>query len=264
MSDDRNPGAVPVLEAKGLSVHFDGNRVLHGISMKILRGEFVAVLGPNGAGKTTLIRALTGVLRDIRGDVFLCGKPTRSYRRGEFGRILSFLPQTNAVTLPFTVRDLVMMGRFPYLRRFELARPHDGDIVHDAMKLMGIERFGARHLMELSGGEVKRVFIAQAIAQEADILVLDEPTANLDINYQLEIFRMLQRFNREMGKTILLVTHDINHAARFVPRVVLLKEGELVLQGATRDMVTEENVRAVFGAEVRVRHDEEGRTDLML
>ncbi|MFW6180969.1 MAG: ABC transporter ATP-binding protein, partial [Spirochaetota bacterium] len=195
-----SPGP-PALEARSLSVEYDGTPALRDVSVAVARGELVSVLGPNGAGKTTLIKALTGVLREVRGEVLVLGRPLRSYRRPDLGRTLAFLPQATPESLPFTVRDLVMMGRFPYLRRFEMERPRDGEIVRRAMELMGVERFGGRYLMELSGGEVKRVYIAQAIAQESDILVLDEPTANLDINYQVEIFRMLQRFNREMGKT---------------------------------------------------------------
>jgi iron complex transport system ATP-binding protein len=238
--------------------------VLHDLSLCIARGAFVAVLGPNGAGKTTLVRALTGVLRDIGGEVRLLGRPLGSYRRTDLSRALAFLPQSVPDSLPYRVRDLVMMGRAPYLRRFEMERVHDTEIADRAMRLMGIEGFSDRHLVELSGGEVKRVFIAQALAQESDILVLDEPTASLDINYQVEIFSMLRQFNREMGKTILVVTHDINHAARFIPRAMLLKEGRLFTQGPAGQVITEDAVHAVFGARVRVRCDEDGRPYLIL
>ncbi len=243
------------VKARGLTVSYDDCPVVRGVSLDIREGEFLSILGPNGAGKTTLVRALTGIIKDVGGEVLLSGKKLHEYSRREFARSVSFLPQMPPVSLPFVVSDIVMMGRFPYLRRFEMEKPRDAEIVRNAMRLMGIEQYAKRHLMELSGGEVKRVFIAQAVAQESDILFLDEPTAGLDIAYQAEIFKMLRDFNENLGKTIVLVTHDINHAARFAGRIILFKNGSIAEEGKPEDVVNEDTVRSVFSTEVRVEYD---------
>jgi iron complex transport system ATP-binding protein len=172
---------------------------------------------------------------------------------------VSFLPQDPQTSHPFLVRDIVMMGRFPYLRRFEMESTHDIEVVQNAMRLMGIENLAMRRLGELSGGEVKRVFIAQAIAQESDILFFDEPIANLDINYQNEIFKMLKKFNEEMGKTIVIITHDINHAMRFARRVVLLKGGKVYSEGRAEEVINMETIHSVFKTDAWIEYDRDGR-----
>jgi iron complex transport system ATP-binding protein len=250
--------------SKNLFVSYNGTPVLKKISLSISGGEFISILGPNGSGKTTLIKALTGIIKDIQGEVLLFGNPVRSYRRREFARFVSFLPQDPPVSLPFLVRDIVLMGRFPYIKRFEMERSHDIEAAEYAMQLMGIQHLAKRHLMELSGGEVKRVFIAQAVAQESSILFLDEPTANLDINYQVEIFKLLKKFNEEMKKTIVLITHDINHAARFAQRIVLLKEGTIYKKGSPEEVVNIEVLKSVFNTDVNIEYDNEKKPYILI
>jgi len=247
------------VEAINLSVSYDGNQVLKDFSITIYEGDFISILGPNGAGKTTLMKALTGVIKNVTGEILIFGRPLRSYRRRDFARHVSFLPQDPQISLPFLVRDIVMMGRFPYLRRFEMESTHDIEVVENAMRLMGIENLAMRRLGELSGGEVKRVFIAQAIAQESDILFFDEPIANLDINYQNEIFKMLKKFNEEMGKTIVIITHDINHAMRFARRVVLLKGGKVYSEGRAEEVINMETIHSVFKTDAWIEYDRDGR-----
>ena len=249
---------------KNLKFSYNGTNIINDISLNIMEGEFLSLLGPNGAGKTTLIRILTGVIKDIEGEVLLYSKPIHHYRRREFAKTVSFLPQNPEVNLPFQVRDVVMMGRFPYIKRFEMERPRDIEVAEYAMKLLSIDHLAKRHLKELSGGEVKRVFIAQAIAQESKILFLDEPTANLDINYQIEIFKILKDFNRRLNKTIILVTHDINHAARFAKRIVLLKDGMVVKSGEPEDVITEDNLRLVFNTELKVEYDSKNKPYILI
>lgn len=249
---------------KNLKFSYNGINIINDISLNIMEGEFLSLLGPNGAGKTTLIRILTGVIKDIEGEVLLYSKPIHYYRRREFAKTVSFLPQNPEVNLPFQVRDVVMMGRFPYIKRFEMERPRDIEVADYAMKLLNIDHLAKRHLKELSGGEVKRVFIAQAIAQESKILFLDEPTANLDINYQIEIFKILKDFNRRLNKTIILVTHDINHAARFAKRIVLLKDGMVVKSGEPEEVITEDNLRLVFNTELKVEYDSKNKPYILI
>jgi iron complex transport system ATP-binding protein len=251
----KNDVAVAAVEARGVTFSYNGTPVLDRVDLRIGEGEFVSVLGPNGAGKTTLVRVLAGAARSFGGEVEVYGKPLKSYRRRDLARCVSLLSQNPPDTLPFLVRDVVMMGRSPHLGRFEMERPHDREAVERAMELLDIGRLASRNLTELSGGEVKRVFIAQAVAQESRILFLDEPTANLDINYQIEIFRILKTFNGELGKTIVLVTHDINHAARFARRIVLLKEGRIFRNGPPEQVIDAGTIGSVFRTEVTVRRD---------
>lgn len=249
---------------KNLTVSYNGMPVLKDISISINEGEFVSILGPNGSGKTTLIKALTGIIKDIKGEVLLFGRHIWSYRRREFARFVSFLPQNPPTTLPFFVRDIVMMGRFPYIKRFEMEKSHDIEAAEYAMELMDIRHLGKRHLMELSGGEVKRVFIAQAVAQESNILFLDEPTANLDINYQVEIFKILKKFNEEMNKTIVLITHDVNHAARFAQRIILLKEGLIFKKGKPEEVINMKDLKSVFDTDVCIEYDSENKPYILI
>jgi len=243
------------IEARDLSFSYNGTPVLDGITLRIEDGEFLSILGPNGAGKTTLIKVLTGIAKGYAGEVMMYGKPLGSYRRRELAQVASILPQNPPVTLPFLVKDVVMMGRSPHLGRFEMERPHDHEAVDRAMELLSIVQLADRNLMELSGGEVKRVFIAQAVAQESRILFLDEPTANLDINYQIEIFKILKTFNEKLKKTIVLITHDINHAARFAGRILLMKGGTIFREGRPEKVIDAGTINTVFGTDVEVRYD---------
>jgi iron complex transport system ATP-binding protein len=253
-----------VVEAHRIQVGYDGDEVLKGVSLTIEERDFVSILGPNGSGKTTLIRALLGLVKVWQGEVMMFGRPVLSFKRRELARRVSFLPQNPPVSLPFLVEDIVMMGRFPYLKRFEMEQSGDIHAAHTAMRIMGIEHLARRHLMELSGGEVQRVFVAQAIAQESDILFLDEPTASLDINYQVEIFKMLKKFNEEMKKTVVLVTHDINHAARYAKRIVLLKEGTIVRSGTAEEVVKEEELSMVFNTPIEIERDRNNRPFILV
>jgi len=253
-----------VYKVNNIKFSYNGTPIINNISLDIMEGEFLSLLGPNGAGKTTLIKILTGVIKDIEGDVYLYSRPIHHYRRREFASLVSFLPQNPEINLPFQVKDVVMMGRFPYIKRFEMERPRDTEVVGYAMKLLNIDHLAKRHLVELSGGEVKRVFIAQAIAQESKILFLDEPTANLDINYQIEIFRILKDFNTRLNKTIILITHDINHAARFAKRIVLLRDGSVIKSGEPDRIITEDNLKFVFNSELKIEYDKKSKPYILI
>jgi iron complex transport system ATP-binding protein len=253
-----------VLEAKNLWASYNGSQVLRDVSLCINERDFTSILGPNGSGKTTLIKALTGLIKPVSGNVTLFGKPVNAYKRREFARYVSILPQNPSVTLPFLVKDIVMMGRFPYLGRFEIEKGSDITAVEEAMRIMDIQRLAKRHLMELSGGEMKRVFIAQAVAQQSEILFLDEPTANLDINYQLEIFKLLKRFNEQMKKTVVLITHDINHAARYAKNIILLKNGAIAKTGSAEEIINSADLSNVFDMDVIIERDRQNKPYILI
>lgn len=248
-----------LIQAELISVEYDGEYALRDVSLEIEEGDFISILGPNGSGKTTLIRALLGLIGVAEGAVRFLDRPVTAFRPRELAMKVSFLPQNPPDTLPFLVRDIVMMGRFPYLGRFEVERAGDVEAVEHAMDIMGVRHLARRHLTELSGGEVKRVYIAQAVAQESDVLFFDEPTASLDINYQVEIFKMLETFNEKMHKTVVLVTHDINHAARYAKRILLLKEGAVVHEGNAEEVLQGEELSRVFNTPITVERDRNGK-----
>jgi len=252
------------IEAEGLHFGVNGYKILKGIDIDIDDGEFISILGPNGAGKTTLIKVLLGLYRGDDGDVYIFGKRLKSYRKKDLAKIVSFLPQSPSMDIPFQVRDIVMMGRAPYIKRFEFESRRDREAAEYAMELLNISHLASRHLVELSGGEVKRVFIAQALAQESRILFLDEPTANLDIKYQVEIFNILKNFNEKLKKTVVLITHDINHAARFAREIMLMKDGKILKRGSPSSVINENIIKETFGIDVEVKIDELGKPYILI
>lgn len=232
---------------------------LDGVSIAVPRGEIVALLGPNGSGKSTLLRTLSGTVRPSSGRVFLEEKDVHAIPVRERARRIAFVPQQVRVDFPFTVREVVMMGRAPYQGRLGLEHGRDETVVDEAMRRMRVHDLAARRMNQLSGGEAQRVMLAQALAQEADVLLLDEPTSHLDINFQAEIMDLLAALNAERHLTVLLSLHDLNLAMLYCHRVFLLRAGRLHAEGAPAQVITDTAVHEVYGAHVRVdRHPHGG------
>jgi iron complex transport system ATP-binding protein len=227
--------------------------VLDRVSIDVTRGELVGLLGPNGSGKTTLLRLLAGMLQPQSGEVRLDGKPVASISRLELAKRIAVVPQETRAAFDFSVLDIVMMGRYPHLRPFELEGPRDLAIAREALAATGTDELASRRFSTLSGGEKQRVVIAGALAQSSDVLLLDEPTASLDLGYQLEIAALLRRLNGGRMTTMVVSTHDLNLAASLCGRVVLLKDGKALAQGPTEETLTASNVRALYGVEADVR-----------
>ena len=247
-----------MLHADKVSFAYDGGRtpVLQDVSITIDRGAIVGLLGPNGSGKTTLLRVLAGMLRPLSGTVTLEGAALATRSRKMLAREIAVVPQETHTTFDFTVLDMVLMGRFPHLGAFELEGARDFDVARAALAATGTAELEQRQFSTLSGGEKQRVVIAGALAQEADLLLLDEPTASLDVSYQFETAALLSRLNRDRGTTMVVSTHDLNLAAAFCDRIVLLKRGRVLAHGPTRDVLTAEAVRAVYGMEADVQYHE--------
>lgn len=222
------------------------------LSFAIAPGEIVGVVGPNSAGKTTMIRLLTGVLRPARGEIVIDGRPARRLAPGALARLAAVVPQQTPREFPFTVGELVLMGRYPHApaRFFETAA--DRRIAREAMAVTDVLELADLPLGGLSGGERQRAVIARALAQEPRLLVLDEPTAHLDLRYQAECVALVRRLNRERGLSVLLVSHDLNLAAELADRVLLLAEGRLVRAGSPEEVFDEALLEAVFGCAVVV------------
>jgi iron complex transport system ATP-binding protein len=222
------------------------------LSLTVERGEILGVIGPNSAGKTTLIRLLTRVLRPSSGEVVLGGRPLASLSAAALARAIAVVPQELPQAFPFTVEQLVLMGRYPHdpVRFFESA--HDRAVAHAAMEATGVADLAALPLDELSGGERQRAVLARALAQEPSLLVLDEPTAHLDLRYQAECVGLLRRVNRERGMTVILVAHDLNLAGEVTDRLLLLAAGRVARLGPPEQVLDEELLREVYGCDVIV------------
>jgi iron complex transport system ATP-binding protein len=227
--------------------------VLDGLSFEVARGSIVGLLGPNGSGKTTLLRIVAGMLPPRTGTVTLDGKPVGRLTRRDLARRLAVVPQDTHPAFDFSVLDIVLMGRYPHLGAFELEGAADLEIARDALTATGTAGLESRPFSTLSGGEKQRVVIASALAQASDVLLLDEPTASLDLGYQFEIAALLRRLNHERGVTMVVSTHDLNLAAALCGRVVLLKQGRMLAQGTTNETLTAPNIRALYGVDADVR-----------
>jgi iron complex transport system ATP-binding protein len=229
-----------------------GRHVVDGVSLGVPRGAVAGVLGPNGSGKTTLLRLLSGVLAPESGRVTLDRVDVTRFGRRELARRLAVVPQETHATFDFTAIEIVLMGRYPHLGPFELEGPSDLAIARDALTATGTLDLADRAFATLSGGEKQRVVIAAALAQGSDVLLLDEPTASLDLGYQLEITALLARLNRERGMTLVVSTHDLNLAAALCTELTLIRRGRVIARGVPGDVLTESNVRALYDVEAEI------------
>ena len=247
----------PIIETRDLSFAYQDREVLRGVELSVQRGEMVGILGPNGSGKTTLLRILSAVL-GAQGEVQLNGKNIQSYGRQELSRLFAVVPQESRANFPYTVAEIVLMGRASYHSPFALEGKKDLEVARASMELTDALALSTRYLHELSGGEKQRVMIARALAQEPEILLLDEPSAFLDLKHQVQVFELLRRLNRERGLTIIAALHELNLAALFFPRLVMLYDGKIHRDGSPNDVLTEEIIEEVYGIRVRVEKDPSG------
>lgn len=236
-------------------VHFSyGNGlVLQGMELSIRPGERVGLLGPNGSGKTTLIRLAGGALAPSRGQIQVDGREVHRYPRRQLARKLAVVPQELHVPFAFTVLDMVLLGRTPFLPAFAAETEVDRAMARRCMELTETLDLANRPFNELSGGERQRVVLAMALAQEPKLLLLDEPTVHLDISHQVQMLELVQRLNREEGITVLATMHDLNLAALYFPRLVLMHRGRVVADGAPSEVLQPRHLEAVFGGHVQVQ-----------
>jgi iron complex transport system ATP-binding protein len=228
--------------------------VLAGISIETGRGNLAGIIGPNGSGKTTLLKLLAGTLAPSSGSVSLEGRPLSEWSRRQIARKIAYVPQETHASFDFSVLEIVLMGRYPHLSTFSLEGPEDLAIARQALAATGASAFEQRPFGTLSGGEKQRVVIAGALAQSPQIMLLDEPTASLDIGHQLEIASLLARLNRMQGVTMVLATHDLNFAASLCRQLVLLRDGRMLAFGPTEQVLTTEAVRALYDVDADVGH----------
>jgi iron complex transport system ATP-binding protein len=226
--------------------------VLNDLSFELRKGELLAIVGPNGAGKSTLLKVAGGSIRPWRGSVELLDRPSASYHRRELARIVATVAQENQVAFRFTVLEIVLMGRAPHLGSFHLENDHDLVAAHAAMERFELLDLANRPIHELSGGERKRVFLARALAQEPRVMLLDEPTAFLDLRHAAEILLQFRHLCAEQGLAVVATMHDLNAAASSADRVLLLNNGATVACGAPEEVLTASNLEQVYQVKVQI------------
>lgn len=256
MSSQQEPGrseergSFP-LEARDLRFGYAAEPVIRDVSISVSPGEMVGIIGPNGSGKSTLLRLLGGVLSPQAGEVRLHGRPLRAWSRRALGRRIAAVPQETWVEFPFSVTEVVLMGRSAHLSGFAFESRDDLRVAREAMERTGVLDLARRSIHELSGGERQRVIMARALAQQPDVLLLDEPTAFLDIRHEVEIYDLLRDVQRE-GKSIVTVLHDLNLAALYCDRIVLMKHGRTVETGRPEQVMTYSTLTRVYEVEIYV------------
>ena len=250
-----------LLRADNVSFRYaaDAPLVVDGVTVRLADGALAGILGPNGSGKTTLLRLLSGTRRPTAGRVLLGDHPLDQLSRRDAARQIAVVPQETELAFEYRAIEIVLMGRHPHLGVFTVEGPDDIRIAQDAMAATGTSHLEERPFHELSGGEKQRVVIAAALAQSANLLLLDEPTASLDLGYQLEISALLQRLNRDRGVTMAISTHDLNLAASICRELILVRDGRVLAAGPTGDVLTPENIGRLYDVEADVRfHSDTG------
>ena len=244
-----------VFQVKNLSFGYKSDSILKDLTFDISKGEFISIVGPNGTGKSTLLRILSGFLKPVSGTVMFMNKDLSGFKPVELAKLRAFVAQDNIINFPYTAWEVVMMARFPFLGAFETEGKKDRDIVRTVMEQTATWALSSRPVTELSGGERQRLMIARALAQKPQVLLLDEPTSNLDINYQIDILDHLKTLNMKENITVLIVIHDLNLASQYSDKLLLLNKGTIHTMGSPKEVVTEKNIEEVFSLKVRVELD---------
>lgn len=242
-----------MIRLKNISFSYNGNLVLTGISHDFQRGSFTAVMGPNGSGKTTLIRLMNGILKPLDGSIEINGKKLDSIRPDVLAREMAYVPQVQMNVFPATVFDTVLLGRKPYIRWSPASR--DKEFTSSVLVRLGLEDIALKDINRLSSGQRQRVFIARALAQEPGIILLDEPTANLDLQHQHEVMALLQHLS-QTGITIIIAIHDLNLALKYCSEFMLLDEGRQVANGG-HEIISRELIEEIYKVKVRIIKEEE-------
>ena len=241
-----------MIELCSISFRYQKDWVLWDLSFLIKKGEFVGVIGPNGSGKSTLLKILSSLLIAQKGEIFSEGVPLKKMSRSDLAKKIAVVPQETHLLFPFKALEIVLMGRSPYLGHLLFERTIDLEIARKAMEWTETLQFSERSMDELSGGERKRVFIARALAQEPEVILLDEPTSNLDIHHQLDFLELILHLNQERGLTIVMASHDINIASEFCDRLILLQQGRIYKMGPPQEVVIKDSIERVYGCEIWV------------
>lgn len=250
-----------MIEVRQLAVSLHDKTLLAEIDLKLEKGDYLVVVGPNGAGKSTLLKALIGIIKVDAGSIFYQDKSLADYSQRALARLVSYVPQSSGRELPFAVEEFIKMSRYAHQSALSEWQPEDQEAVEDALRITNTAQFRHRQMSTLSGGESQRVMIAAALSQQTPIMLLDEPTSYLDPHHQVEVHQLIVRLNRELGITVIEVSHDINHAGQQGQQVLALLEGYSLWMGPGEDFLDKHLLQALYQQEfVFVTHPRSGRT----
>lgn len=244
-----------ILEIKNISYSVGENKILKDISFRCQSGEIIGIIGPNGSGKTTLLKTINRINPITNGDILLNGKSIKEYDEKELARDISFMNQNTNIEFDFPCIDIVVLGRYPYLERFQEYSKKDIELAEKYMKLTNTYKFRDKSILQLSGGERQRVLFAKILTQESQVILLDEPTASLDMRYEEDLLKEVSK-EKDKGKIIILVIHNLRTAIKYCSRLVLLSNGNIIKDGAVKEVITEKNLNNVFGIKTKVYYNE--------
>lgn len=247
------------IEVKDLDVAYEQKYIIKNMNLEIPKGKITMIIGSNGCGKSTLLKTIARIITPKKGEIKLDGVSLKAQAPKEIAKKMAVLPQSPIVPSGLLVKELVSYGRFPYQSAMGGLKEKDIEMVNWAMKVTGIAEFSERSVDSLSGGQRQRAWIAMALAQETEILVLDEPTTYLDMAHQLEILMLLRKLNKEENRTIVMVLHELNNATKFADYLIGVKEGEVVFRGKPLDVITNENLYTLYGIDAKLQLDETGQ-----
>lgn len=246
------------IQVEQLDVAYEHNLIIKNMNLSIPKGKITMIIGSNGCGKSTLLKTIARIIKPKAGTIKINGKSIKEQAPKDIAKEMAVLPQSPKAPSGLLVRELVSYGRFPYQSAMSGMSEHDYKVVDWALSVTGMKDFAEKSVDEVSGGQRQRAWIAMALAQETNILVLDEPTTYLDMSHQLEILLLLQKLNREQNRTIVMVLHELNNATRFADHIIGVKEGKVVFEGQPKDVITEENLKKLYGIKAKLQMDETG------
>lgn len=246
------------INVKGLSVAYENNIIIEGMDLSIPKGEISIIIGANGCGKSTLLKTISRINRPKCGDIFINQKNIKKIKEKDIAKEVAFLPQGPVCPSGLTVKELVAFGRFPHQKMLGGLNAHDKKLIDWAIEETGLEEFADREIENLSGGQRQRAWIAMVLAQETEIIMLDEPTTYLDMSYQLEVLEVLQKLNKEKNITIVIVLHELNNACRFADNIIGLKKGKVICEGKPMDVISKETLKEIYGIDANLKESENG------
>jgi len=235
-----------ILAINNISGGYADNVVIKKVAFSVAENEFTGIIGPNGSGKSTLFKIISRIITGYSGEIRYQGKDIKDISHNEFAKKIAVVPQDLYIPFSFSVYDFICMGRYPYLSRFDSIDESDNKIIYNSMELLDILHLKDRDLNELSGGERQRVYICQALVQEPELILLDEPTSHLDISHQVQILDLLKKLNKEKNITILIILHDLNLASEYCDRLILLNNGEIVIDNKTENVLKYDIIEKIY------------------
>ncbi|MGL5378748.1 ABC transporter ATP-binding protein [Clostridium sp.] len=246
------------ISVKNLSVAYEDNIIIENMNLSIPKGKISIIIGANGCGKSTLLKTIARINKPKNGDIFINNKNIKGLKEKNIAKEVAFLPQGPVCPSGLTVRELVAFGRFPHQNIIGGLNKHDKEVINWAIEETGLKEFADREIENLSGGQRQRAWIAMTLAQETEIIMLDEPTTYLDMSYQLEVLEVLEKLNKEKKITVVIVLHELNNASRFADNIIGLKKGSIICQGKPIDVINEESLKEIYGIDASLKNSESG------